>query len=86
MSRFEPSLMPAFLSDLSSEFSVHFFLVAIYFPLTFLRFGLAFIAAGEALRVAEARIAPAAFFDTPSFLAIEFCTALKPGCFFIKRS
>jgi len=40
--------------------------------LTRLSFGFAFLAAGEAFREAFARIAPAAFFDTPSFLAILF--------------
>jgi len=39
---------------------------------TFLRFGFAFFAAGEALRVDEARIAPADSIDTPDFLAIDF--------------
>lgn len=49
---------------------------------TFLRFGLAFFAAGLALRVDEARIAPAAFIDTSDFLAIDFCAAAKPMPFF----
>ena len=42
--------------------------------------GFAFFAEGDALRDDDANIAPACFIDTPSFLAIDFCTALKPGC------
>src|ERR1051326_5916223 len=37
-------------------------------PLTFFRLGLAFFAAGDASRVLLARIAPAAFLETPSLL------------------
>jgi len=36
----------------------------------------------DALRLAAASIAPAAFLETPSLRAIEDCTALKPVCFF----
>lgn len=49
-------------------------------PLTFLSFGLCFLAAGEAFLEAEASIAPAAFLETPSFFAILFCTDLKLMC------
>jgi hypothetical protein len=37
------------------------------------------LAALEALRELLARIAPAAFSDTPRSLAILLCTAWKPG-------
>src|SRR5258705_7099182 len=53
---------------------VHFF----FAPLTFLRFGLAFFAAGDALRAPAARMAPARSLETPSFFAICFCAAAKP--------
>ncbi len=48
-------------------------------PLTRFRFGLDFFAAGEALRVEAARIAPALSLLTPSDFAILLCTALNPG-------
>ena len=38
------------------------------------------MAAGLALREAAARMAPALFCETPSFAAMDDCTALKPGC------
>ena len=38
------------------------------------------LALADALRVAVARIAPAAFLLTLNFLTMLFCTALKPGC------
>jgi len=47
------------------------------YPLTFLSLGFFFLAAGDAFLEALAKIAPAAFLDTPSFLAILFCTDLK---------
>jgi hypothetical protein len=47
--------------------------------LTFLRLGLAFLAAGEALRVELARMAPADLEEIPSELAILACTDLNPG-------
>lgn len=46
-------------------------------PITFLSFGLARLAAGEALREAFARIAPAVFSPYPPDFAIFFCTALN---------
>lgn len=46
------------------------------------KFGFLALAAGEAFLVALARIAPALFLLTPSFLDIEAATALKPGCAF----
>src|SRR5215471_8175176 len=46
--------------------------------LTFFRFGLRFFAAGEALRVAEARIAPARFWLIPCRFAICDWAALNP--------
>jgi hypothetical protein len=49
-----------------------------YLPFTFFRFGFFFFAAGLALRAPAARIAPADFIDTPCFLTIDFCAALKP--------
>jgi hypothetical protein len=54
-----------------------------YLPFTFFKFGFAFLAAGEAFLVAEARIAPADFIDTPCFDAMLLCTALNPGCFLV---
>jgi len=50
---------------------------------TFFRRGLAFLAAGDALRVAEARMAPATAELTPCFFAIDCCTALNPGWLFM---
>jgi len=47
--------------------------------LTLRSLGLAFFAEGLALRVALAKIAPAAFFDTPSLRAIDDWTLLNPG-------
>ena len=54
------------------------------FFLYFTRFnlGLVLLAAGLAFLDADANIAPAAFIETPSLRAIDFCTALNPGCFF----
>jgi hypothetical protein len=46
-------------------------------PLTFFNFGFFFLAAGLASLELLARIAPADFFESPSFLAIFACTDLK---------
>src|SRR5258708_10886044 len=52
------------------------------FPFTRFRRGLACLAAAEELRVAAPRIAPARSLLTPDLDAIDFWTALKPGCAF----
>src|SRR5215471_2876687 len=57
----------------------HFFLFA---PRTRSNLGFAFFAAGLALRVEAARIAPARLLLIPCLAAMLDCTDLKPGCFF----
>lgn len=60
-----------------SGFFVDYFLL----PDIFISLGLAFLAVELAFRLlATAKIAPAAFLLTPSFLLILAAAALNPGC------
>src|SRR5574337_1169595 len=62
----------------NAEVDFHFF----FLETTLFKFGFFFFASFDACLEACARIAPADFIEYPS-LDIFFCTALKPGCFFI---